>query len=537
MKKHKKIIIGVCVVLVAVVVVKLALPAGSATQTEPIRTTALNPMTLTNTVSVKGVVESVEETKVYSSSTFAVDSVFVEVGDKVNEGDILCQLDTETLKITIAQQTAALNAANASAQHQLEMSEENYEFALNQYANDLNAQILSANSAAKQAEIAWESAVDTYNSAKDAYNQIKDSVASLQSQLAQAQEQVKQYTQLSDTLTTEIDNLGKELDALDPSAPDYDDKKAELEKQITDKTTQLEAAWDKLASAQTSVTETQAALNTAQSGYAEAESLYNSTSKQVESTRVAYDAAVEQKDAAQAAAKKELQTYENAIETSKLAANTESQRYELQKLQKQLNDATITAPISGTVTAVYATEGATGSGLLFVIEDTEHLKIATKIKEYDVHSVTPGMKAVIKSDATGDDEYEGTVDTIAPVAVKGASGDTVESTNVEFETEVLVDSTDTGLLIGMNARIDIVLESLDNVYGVPYDAVTTDEQGQSIVYVAREEKGGYVARAVPVTTGMETDFYIQIESDQLKDGDRVLNSTEGIQDGSRITLR
>ena len=43
------------------------------------------------------------------------------------------------------------------------------------------------------------------------------------------------------------------------------------------------------------------------------------------------------------------------------------------QLQESLEDTRITAPCSGTVTAVYAEVGSTGSGLLFIIEDVDDL--------------------------------------------------------------------------------------------------------------------------------------------------------------------
>ena len=77
---------------------------------------------------------------------------------------------------------------------------------------------------------------------------------------------------------------------------------------------------------------------------------------------------------------------------------------------------------SGTVTAVYASVGASGSGLLFVIEDTQALIVKTTVKGYDIGSVKVGMPAAIKSDATGEREIMGTVLSIAPAANKDRTG-------------------------------------------------------------------------------------------------------------------
>lgn len=63
-------------------------------------------------------------------------------------------------------------------------------------------------------------------------------------------------------------------------------------------------------------------------------------------------------------------------------------------------------------------------------------------------------------------------------------------------------------------------------------AVGTDAQGQSVVYVAKpNEEGAMIATAVPVTTGMETDFYLEISSDGLADGDQVLSDASTVIPG------
>ena len=73
----------------------------------------------------------------------------------------------------------------------------------------------------------------------------------------------------------------------------------------------------------------------------------------------------------------------------------------------------------------------------------------------------------------------------------------------------------------------VVTAERKGVWAVPYDALVTDAQGQTAVYVARPqgEEGGMVAVAVPVDTGLETDFYVEISSGQLAEGDLLLLRT------------
>lgn len=124
---------------------------------------------------------------------------------------------------------------------------------------------------------------------------------------------------------------------------------------------------------------------------------------------------------------------------------------QLDAVRAALDRSVIRSPISGTVTAVTAREGASGMGLLFVVEDTDNLRIMTSFREYDLGRIETGMKVAISSDATGSAEYLGIINRINPAAISAAPV-------VEFEAEVLVISADTGLRIGMNTRLNIILD-------------------------------------------------------------------------------
>ena len=110
----------------------------------------------------------------------------------------------------------------------------------------------------------------------------------------------------------------------------------------------------------------------------------------------------------------------------------------------------ITAPISGTVTAVIAREGAPGLGLLFTVQD-DSLKITTSFREYDLGRIAAGMAVAISSDAAGSAVYTGVISRINPAAA-------VAAPVVQFEAEVLVTSLDTSLRIGMNVRLAVRLD-------------------------------------------------------------------------------
>jgi len=231
-----------------------------------------------------------------------------------------------------------------------------------------------------------------------------------------------------------------------------------------------------------------------------------------------------------------LKELQDAVTSAQTAADLTTEYIALEKLKDDLANCIINAPISGTVTAVYAQEGAEAKGLLFAIENTEDLIIETAIKELDVNAVKPGMPVQIKSDATGNEVFEGEVLSVDPASRKDANGETVTGSTAEYPAKVRVTSKNSGLKIGMNARVSIILEQRKQVMAVLYDSVATDDEGNSIVYVARpQEDGSYIAQAVVVQPGLETDLYLEV-SGELSPGDLILQNPENLHDGMVVKL-
>ncbi|MDR2932570.1 MAG: HlyD family secretion protein [Oscillospiraceae bacterium] len=254
-----------------------------------------------------------------------------------------------------------------------------------------------------------------------------------------------------------------------------------------------------------------------------------------DNAKVALEDAKENLKAVEASAKSQLEDYEAGIVEAQASANVSDQLIGIEKLQADLADCTITSPMSGVVTGVYVNEGATPNGLMFVIEDTDSLKISTRVKEYDIANIRMNDPVEIKSDATGEDVYDGTLTKIAPTSVKNTQGDADTSSDAEFDAEIAVNSSGSGLLIGMKTRMNIVYEEKEQVYAVPYDAVTMNENGEEIIYIARKnEQGATIATPVVVESGMENDFFVEITSDEIADGDEIITSIDGITPNMQV---
>lgn len=257
-----------------------------------------------------------------------------------------------------------------------------------------------------------------------------------------------------------------------------------------------------------------------------------------DNAEIAYDAAYKNYKLAQKGVGREIEAYSDAIETQQITASAiNSQWIAISHLEEQVDDASIASPISGVVTGIFVAEGAPTTGLMYVIEDIDNLQIVTALKDYDLSLVKEGNPTEIRSDATGDEIFQGSVERIAPTATKSATGDVAPSGTTGFETIIDVSQNPSPLKVGSQARVEIIYQLKENVISVPYEAVTFNPAGEQVVFLIEEESLGlYKLKEVPVTLGMESDFTVEIISDQLSSGDKIVSQAVGLTDGMIVNM-
>lgn len=262
---------------------------------------------------------------------------------------------------------------------------------------------------------------------------------------------------------------------------------------------QLTAAKSALTQAETSITTAQTQVETAES--------------QVESAHDAYD--TEKNSTTLTTAWQQVEDAETRLEQAKRVPDT------LQILRDTLEDCTLTATMSGTITELNATVGSACTGTVATIQNTDGLTVEVTISANDVADVKTGMECYITSDSTGDTRIKGTLTQIDPVANEQGT----------FGAKVKVDTADSGLLIGIQAQVEILKSVTDNVFVVPIDAVATAEDGSSYVYRKTGGEGvDMTFEQVTITTGESNDYYVEISGDDLAEGD-VIRSTADLSEG------
>lgn len=246
--------------------------------------------------------------------------------------------------------------------------------------------------------------------------------------------------------------------------------------------------------------------------------------KALDDAKKNYDLAVQQVEADLASLKKA------AEQQRTLSGLGNPQLTILENLKGKLEYAVVVAPCDGVVTAVNTEEGVMATGALFVIEDLSNLKVSASVGEYDIPYVGEGMTATVKCDAVSGVEYDGKVSSVAPTGIPGSTG-------TSYAIEADIDGEDGKILVGMSAKLAIISDKRENALTITYDALTTDENGNDAVYIAeKDENGVYHAKLVTVEIGLETDYEIEIISDEISEGMYVLTNTTMLSDGDMVMI-
>ena len=176
----------------------------------------------------------------------------------------------------------------------------------------------------------------------------------------------------------------------------------------------------------------------------------------------------------------------------------------------------ITAPFDGTVTSVtaeadhYVTRGSTAMR----VDDMERVFIPISIPELDVSAVENGSEVTITVDALPGKTYKGHIYTIATAS-------TAAESTTAFSAMVEVDDPDTSMRAGMTAEVSVPANEKTNVLLIPNAAVSYHD-GQPVVTIVN----GDTREIVPVTLGIVSGNISEVrENGPLREGARLLVSS------------
>ena len=154
----------------------------------------------------------------------------------------------------------------------------------------------------------------------------------------------------------------------------------------------------------------------------------------------------------------------------------------LELAKKELNDATVVAPIAGTIiakdvepgTIITSTNQVSGGTTILQMADLTTVQVRTLVDEIDIGKVLPGLTANITVDAFPNRTFHGTVLKIEPQAV-------VQQNVTQFAVLTRINNEDRALLPGMNADVTIVIGQRDSVLALPNAGIKTPDEATQLV--------------------------------------------------------
>ncbi len=157
-------------------------------------------------------------------------------------------------------------------------------------------------------------------------------------------------------------------------------------------------------------------------------------------------------------------------------------RTNLDIAEQRLEDATVRAPVAGTIidkpvslgqVIASATGSASGGTTILKMADLNRVRVRALVNESDIGKIQPGMPAQVIVDAYPDRPFTGTVEKIEPQAV-------VEQSVTMFPVLIALSNENGMLKPGMNGEVSVIVDQRDNVLAIPNDAIRTMRELQMV---------------------------------------------------------
>ncbi len=225
----------------------------------------------------------------------------------------------------------------------------------------------------------------------------------------------------------------------------------------------------------------------------------------------------------------------------RVTESVEAQVDQIYELADQIEEATIRANMSGVVTSVNVSEGSNfNGGAVASIESIDAFIIEAQIEEYDIPDIEVGMKVLVKTDATRDEELEGVVTYVAPRATNSGSSSmggfssmlsgvdtssfSSSSGSATYLVKIALNVPNERLRLGMNAKVSIITEERIDTWSVPYDAVYTREDGTTYLerVTGKDEDGNILTEEMNVEMGLQGTYYVEIISSEITSDTQIL---------------
>lgn len=507
--------------------------------------------TITAKIRGTGVVESGDPYEIKVTESRKVSSVAVRVGDEVQKGDVLLYLeDSESDELK-------------AAREELEAAQEAYDMAL-LTAEITSSDIYSANRDVSASTLRQQitNAQAAVKAAKDAVTPLEEKVAQLQQYAADCAAQIT-YEQSQDAAASDrvekaestVKTRSEELDAAQSAFNTAQEKVNELQDALTvsgNDAAQLAELKTKLEAAQKTLSEKKTALDNAKTALTNATNDYNTavqnntnrtnsqTIVNLQSQQSNYElqayAVQKELDAAKAALEEKQGELNDLVSSIGNVANLESKLDAIAKAQEKVDEltakainATVTADVAGTVTAINVTAGNTTSAATPVVvlqPEGKGYTMSFTVTNEQAKRLSVGDKADLVN-AWRYDDVEVTLSSITP-----------DKTN-PGQNKLLTFDVTGSVTAGQTLNVSVGQKSANFDLIVPNSAIREDSNGKFILIVESKSSplgNRYIATRVDIEVLASDDTQSAISGGLYGYEYVITTSTKPVEAGKQVRL-
>ncbi len=349
MKKKRFFILLVIVGLLSAGIVAVT-SAQATTDTAAVETGKVTQATLSSVVESSGSASPVAEVTLAFGASGTIDRVNVAIGDRVKAGDVLAELDTSDLELTVAQAEQSYLSQQAA-----------YSMTLTPDANEVTS-----------AQLALSNASANYKLAQQKYK------------------------------VNSTDSVSLSCDGIDSAKQAYDDAVTAYNNYISN--------WRVQVNGTAEISSQKAQLDRASASYDQAVASCNLTKSGINTSGVtsAYASLVQ----AKANLDSLLNPSERTLAAAKI--KLDQAQLSLELAREALDEAQIVAPFDGVVTALTAVVGGSGGSATLAVMDDSQYHVDVLIDETEISQVQAGQSATITFDALPDVTVTGSIGRVDP---------------------------------------------------------------------------------------------------------------------------
>lgn len=429
-----------------------------------------------------------------SASNLVISKVCVSVGQRISQGDVLYELEeesvnelTEQLESNVKKAEADLKAVYADQELSRQTAQYTYEtnVAYGAYADteyntaiaDLQQEVTSAEKLLIQAQDSLTDYRQQLEEAAALYEEALQRLADCQWSVDNADKWDSPYGYVSSFQLTQ---------AAQSTADTLEQKKERLEENVEQAESNAETAEKSLAAAKRNL----------EKGLLSANQTLGLRELAYETAQETYDIAV---GYLEKEAREQEETYAETLE-------------KWEEYSSHINGTSICSQYNGVITGIDLAAGdaiSTGTGLI-TLYNMDEVTMTVTVDESDMAAIALGSEAVIYFTAYPDSPFRAKVTEIAD-AQADSSG------NVTYDVTVTLEGDVSGLFQGMTGEITFITTETEEVLYVSRRALITE--GEKTFVKVRDENGKI--KTIQVTTGFTDGTYTEISGD-LSEGDVVL---------------